>query len=76
LDTHAHQQLKRPVSTAQLKELETAGCEEIFQEQVSSVAERLQLNAAEFVRDGDTFFATKLIGWPGPSPTCWRLSML
>jgi DNA invertase Pin-like site-specific DNA recombinase len=35
---------------AQLKELQSAGCEEVFQEQVSSVAQRLQLNAAlEFV---------------------------
>jgi DNA invertase Pin-like site-specific DNA recombinase len=45
---------------AQLKELETASCEKIFQEQVSSVAERLRLNAPlEFVRDGDTFVVTK-----------------
>jgi DNA invertase Pin-like site-specific DNA recombinase len=46
---------------AQLQELSTAGCEKVFQEQVSSVAVRLQLQAAlEFVREGDVFVVTKL----------------
>ncbi|MBK8754679.1 MAG: recombinase family protein [Candidatus Competibacter denitrificans] len=46
---------------AQLKELETAHCEKIFREQVSSVAHRAQLQAAlEFVRQGDLLVATKL----------------
>jgi DNA invertase Pin-like site-specific DNA recombinase len=46
---------------AQLRELEQCGCEKIFREQVSSVAQRLQLEAAiEFARVGDTFVVTKL----------------
>lgn len=36
---------------AQLKELEAAHCQKFFQEQVSSIAVRVQLNAAlEFAR--------------------------
>jgi DNA invertase Pin-like site-specific DNA recombinase len=46
---------------AQLRELESVGCEKIFQEQVSSVARREQLEAAiDYVRDGDTLVVTKL----------------
>jgi DNA invertase Pin-like site-specific DNA recombinase len=46
---------------AQLRELEEAKCEKIFQEQVSSVGERLELRKAlEFVRDKDVFVVTKL----------------
>ena len=46
---------------AQVKELAAAGCEKVFQEQVSSVAARLQLQAAlEFVREADVFVITKL----------------
>jgi DNA invertase Pin-like site-specific DNA recombinase len=46
---------------AQVQELSAAGCEKVFQEQVSSVAARLQLQAAlEFVREGDVFVVTKL----------------
>lgn len=46
---------------AQLRELARCGCEKVFQEQVSSVAQRNQLNAAiEFVREGDSFVVTKL----------------
>ena len=45
---------------AQLRDLGAAGCEKVFSEQVSSVAERPQLAAAlEFVREGDTFVVTK-----------------
>ena len=46
---------------AQLRELAAADCEETFQKQVSSVAERIQLNAAlEYVREGDIFVVAKL----------------
>ncbi|MGD7037243.1 recombinase family protein [Methylotuvimicrobium buryatense] len=46
---------------AQLRELEAAQCKKIFQEQVSSVAVRAQLEAAlEFTREGDVLVVTKL----------------
>ena len=46
---------------AQLRDLKAAGVEKVFQEKVSSVAEREQLAAAlDFVREGDTFVVTKL----------------
>ncbi len=46
---------------AQIRELEAAGCEQLFQEQVSSVAQRAELDSAlKFVRDGDTLIVTKL----------------
>jgi DNA invertase Pin-like site-specific DNA recombinase len=46
---------------AQLRELALAGCEKIFQEQVSSVPERKQLHAAmEYVRENDIFVVAKL----------------
>ena len=46
---------------AQVKELAAAGCEKVFQEQVSSVTVRLQLQSAlEFVQEGDVFVVTKL----------------
>ena len=46
---------------AQKVELAAAGCERIFEEQVSSVGQREQLERAlEFVRQGDTFVVTKL----------------
>jgi len=46
---------------AQIRELEKAGCEQIFQEKVSSVAQRTELdNALQFVRDGDVLIVTKL----------------
>ncbi len=46
---------------AQIRDLENAGCERIFQEQVSSVAERSELTEAlRFVREGDTLKVTKL----------------
>lgn len=46
---------------AQLKELELAGCEKLFSEQVSSVAARTQLkNALDFVREGDVLVVSKL----------------
>ncbi len=46
---------------AQLRELQEAGCEKIFQEKASSVAIRTQLQSAiEFVREGDFLVITKL----------------
>jgi DNA invertase Pin-like site-specific DNA recombinase len=46
---------------AQVKELTAAGCEKLFQEQVSSVGKRAQLEAAlEFVREDDVLVVTKL----------------
>src|SRR5215813_2163507 len=46
---------------AQLRDLAEAGCEEIYQEQVSSVGVRPELeNAIKFARRGDTFVVTKL----------------
>lgn len=46
---------------AQIRDLSAAGCEKVFQEQVSSVAARAELERAiEFVRDGDSFVVTKI----------------
>ena len=46
---------------AQIRDLKELGCDKIFQEQVSSVAKRDQLEQAlDFVRDGDSFCVTKL----------------
>jgi DNA invertase Pin-like site-specific DNA recombinase len=46
---------------AQKRDLEAAGCEKVFAEQVSSVAERQELaRAIEFAREGDTLIVTKL----------------
>jgi DNA invertase Pin-like site-specific DNA recombinase len=46
---------------AQVRDLKALGADKIFREQVSSVAERAQLEAAiEFAREGDTLAVTKL----------------
>src|SRR6186997_3430727 len=46
---------------AQIRDLKALGCEEIYQEQVSSVAERKELEAAiKFIRKGDVLIAMKL----------------
>ena len=46
---------------AQITSLKAAGCEKVFAEQVSSLAERAQLEAAlEYAREGDTLVVTKL----------------
>jgi DNA invertase Pin-like site-specific DNA recombinase len=46
---------------AQERELRATGCEKIFSEQASSIAEREQLEQAlDYVREGDTFTVTKL----------------
>jgi DNA invertase Pin-like site-specific DNA recombinase len=46
---------------AQIRDLNAAGCEKIFTEQVSAVGKRPQLEAAlDFIREGDTLLVTKL----------------
>jgi Resolvase, N terminal domain len=46
---------------AQIRQLQALGCDKVFSEQVSSVADRARLTAAlEYVREGDTFVVTKL----------------
>jgi DNA invertase Pin-like site-specific DNA recombinase len=46
---------------AQVRDLQAAGCTKIFSEQVSSVAERQQLEAAlDYVREGDQFVCSKM----------------
>lgn len=46
---------------AQKRDLAGRGCEKIFAEQVSSIAQRAALEQAlEFTREGDTFVVTKL----------------
>ncbi|MEO1912065.1 MAG: recombinase family protein [Paracoccus sp. (in: a-proteobacteria)] len=46
---------------AQLRDLKAAGCTKLFQEQVSSVAKRQQLEAClNYLREGDTLIVTKL----------------
>jgi DNA invertase Pin-like site-specific DNA recombinase len=46
---------------AQLRQLQALGCDKVFSEQVSSVADRARLaGALEYVREGDTFVVTKL----------------
>lgn len=46
---------------AQLRELAQAGCSKLFQEQVSSVGKRDQLEAClDYLREGDTLIVTKL----------------
>src|SRR5437870_13920014 len=46
---------------AQLRDLQATGCAKIFHEQVSSIGERTQLEAAlDYAREGDTIVVTKL----------------
>src|SRR5215218_1822531 len=46
---------------AQRRELQALGCEQIFEEQVSSIAARPQLaNALDFLRVGEVLIVTKL----------------
>jgi DNA invertase Pin-like site-specific DNA recombinase len=46
---------------AQLRDLKAAGCEKTFHEQVSSVAERVELERAiDYIRDTDKLIVTKL----------------
>ena len=45
---------------AQIEELKREGCEKIFGEQVSSVAQRAELERAlDFIREGDILMVTK-----------------
>ena len=51
---------------AQERELRAAGCDKIFREQVSSVSERQQLEAAlDYVREGDSFTVTMMPAFSG-----------
>ena len=46
---------------AQIRDLKGAGCEKVFSEQISSIGERPQLEAAlDFIREGDMLIVTKL----------------
>ncbi|MGB7286375.1 MAG: recombinase family protein, partial [Salaquimonas sp.] len=46
---------------AQKRDLDKIGVKKLFAEQVSSIGQRAELNAAvEYVRDGDTLVVTKL----------------
>jgi DNA invertase Pin-like site-specific DNA recombinase len=46
---------------AQVRDLKTAGCKKLFREQVSSTADRDQLEATvDYIREGDTLVVTKL----------------
>src|SRR5215472_12040322 len=46
---------------AQIRDLREAGCEKIFQEQVSSVATRVELErCVDYIRDTDAVVVTKL----------------
>ena len=50
-----------PELEGQLRDLKSIGCTKIFKEQVSSIGERAQLEAAlDYVREGDTLVVTKL----------------
>jgi DNA invertase Pin-like site-specific DNA recombinase len=45
---------------AQIRDLKAAGCEKLYSEQISSVAERVQLRQAlDFVRHGDTLVVAR-----------------
>ena len=59
---------------AQLEELAKAGCEKVYQEQVSSVSARGQLDAAlDFCREGDTLVVTKLDRLARSNQHLWEL---
>lgn len=46
---------------AQCRDLKAVGCDRLFSEQVSSLAQRAQLDAAlDYIRDGDVLVVTKL----------------
>ena len=46
---------------AQRRDLEGIGCQKVFSEQISSVAERAELQAClDYARDGDVIVVTKL----------------
>jgi len=59
---------------AQVRDLNEVRCERVFQEQMSSVAVRGQLQAAlEFVRDGDTLVVTKIDRLARSSSHLWEI---
>jgi DNA invertase Pin-like site-specific DNA recombinase len=59
---------------AQVRDLEAAGCERVWREQVSSVAKRAELDKLiEFVREGDTVIVTKLDRLARSMADLWRL---
>jgi DNA invertase Pin-like site-specific DNA recombinase len=61
---------------AQVRDLQAAGCKKIFEEQVSSAAERQQLEAAlDYVREGDSFTVTKIDRLARSVGDRWRLSL-
>jgi DNA invertase Pin-like site-specific DNA recombinase len=46
---------------AQVRDLQAAGCTKMFREQVSSIAERAELERAlDYIRGGDTLVVTKV----------------
>jgi len=54
-------QNRKPGLQAQVRDLQAAGCTKIFQEQVSSIAERAELErAVDYLRAGDTLVVTKV----------------
>ena len=62
MDTHRLAPwINRAGYEAQIRTLNAAGCDKIFAEQVSSVAQRVQLEAAiDYAREGDALVVTKL----------------
>lgn len=59
---------------AQLRDLKAAGCEELFSERVSSVAERGKLTEAmKFVRKGDTLVVTKVDRLARSTTRLWEI---
>jgi DNA invertase Pin-like site-specific DNA recombinase len=59
---------------AQLRDLTAAGCERIWREHVSSVAERPELaKLLDFVREGDVVIVTKLDRMARSLPDLWAL---
>jgi DNA invertase Pin-like site-specific DNA recombinase len=59
---------------AQVRDLMAAGCSKIFQERVSSVAERDQLRAAlGYLREGDTLVVAKIDRLARSSGNLWEI---
>jgi DNA invertase Pin-like site-specific DNA recombinase len=59
---------------AQRRDLTAAGCERVFAERVSSVAERAELaKAVQFVREGDTLVVTKVDRLARDTTALWSI---
>ena len=59
---------------AQHRDLSAAGCERVFAERVSSVAERAELaKAVQFVREGDTLVVTKVDRLARDTTALWSI---